>query len=89
MLQTLKGHSSNISSIKAIAFLLDSKLLASIAGDRVIRLWEIGWGGVLQILKGYSRSVNTVAFLSNSKLLALASDNKAVRLWDTGLSIML
>jgi WD40 repeat protein len=46
LLQTLKGHSRDVSSV---AFSLDGKLLAS--SDKTVKLWNAGTGAALQTLE--------------------------------------
>ena len=46
-LRTLKGHSS---TVYAVAFLLDGKLVASVSDDRKVRLWDAATGAALQTL---------------------------------------
>jgi WD40 repeat protein len=76
VLQTLKGHSSSVTSV---AFSHDLKLLASASDDKTIKVWDAAIGSLQQTLKGHSSSVTSVAFSHDSKLLASASDDKTIK----------
>jgi WD40 repeat protein len=78
-LQTLKGHSSDVSSV---AFSHDSTRLASASYDSTVKIWDASSGACLQTLKGHSSIVNSVAFSHDSKRLASASYDSTVKIWD-------
>src|SRR5262245_1728788 len=78
-LRRISGHMSNI---RATAFSPDSRLLASVGDDAVVKLWDTATGRELVTFKGHSQSVKAVAFSSDGKLLVSVSDDGSARLWD-------
>jgi WD40 repeat protein len=78
-LQTLEGHSSEVSSV---AFSHDSTRLASASYDSTVKIWDASSGACLQTLEGHSRSVGSVAFSHDSTRLASASYDCTVKIWD-------
>jgi WD40 repeat protein len=78
-LQTLEGHSSNVSSV---AFSHDSTRLASASDDRTVKICDASSGACLQTLEGHSNYVSSVAFSHDSTRLASASDDRTVKIWD-------
>src|SRR5438445_3760580 len=73
------GHSS---SVEAIAFSPDGRLIASIGGDAALKLWEVSTGRELRTLKGHSAGLTSVAFSPDSKIVASASNDTKIKFWD-------
>lgn len=76
---TLKGDPT---SVNALAFSPDGKVLASTAGGPV-RLWDVAKGAEKARLNGHTLPVSTLAFSRDGKVLASAGGREqSVRLWD-------
>jgi WD40 repeat protein len=78
-LQTLEGHSSQVSSV---TFSHDSTWLASASHDDTIKIWDTGSIPFLKVTKDHSRMVNSVTFSHDLTQLASASSDKTVKIWD-------
>lgn len=63
MLQTLEGH---LHSVLALAFSLDSELVASASDDNTVTLWDLSSGMALKTLNGHSNLVNYRSDLTNA-----------------------
>jgi WD40 repeat protein/serine/threonine protein kinase len=79
----LEGHTAAINSLQ---FSADGRLLASGSNDNTVRVWDVGTGKELSVLKGHGGSVQAITFsadsaASNVKLLSAGYDNE-VKLWD-------
>ena len=74
---TLKRHTS---TIEALAFTPDGKILASGGKDGTIRLWNTSTGN--QTVR-FSSDLNTaLTFSTDGKILASIYDDKRIKLWD-------
>ncbi len=70
---TYKGHTNGINSLK---FSPDSKWIASVSQDSLIKIWDLKAGRLLTDLKGHTASVNTLEFHPNEFLLATGSSDR-------------
>lgn len=83
-LQTLEGHSHEV---KSVTFSPNSQLLASASSDCIVKLWNVGAGGVFLRKTLYTTGkttldVNCVAFSHDSQLLA-SGNRLSIDMWDT------
>jgi len=64
-----------------VAFSPDGTQLATVAGDKTVRIWEVGSGREIQkIWRG--KSPDSVAFSPDGRLLATAGFRDGARVWD-------
>ena len=78
--QTLRGHSSEVSSV---AFSPSGKQVASGSYDQTVRIWDVETGTQITTLKGHQEAVWPVAFSPDGKRLASGSYDKTIKIWDT------
>ena len=68
----------------SVAFSPDGRLLASVADDRTLRLWDVATGQPHgPSLTGHRDEIRTVAFSPDGRWVATGSRDGLVRLWDT------
>ena len=77
MLQTLTGHTSEVTSV---SFNLDGHLLASGSEDETVRLWDVNTGQLRKILIGHTQGVRNVTFSPDGCTLA-SGGRGTVLLW--------
>jgi WD40 repeat protein len=78
-LKKLEGHSDGI--IKAI-YSPDGNLIASIAADKMVRLWEGHTGTFIKELRGHRDNVIKANFSSSGSFLMTASLDGSAIIWD-------
>ncbi|KAF3230073.1 hypothetical protein TWF191_000313 [Orbilia oligospora] len=78
LLQKLEGHVS----VRAVAFSLDGKTIASGLDDKTVRLWSAGTGRLIGVLEGHKDPVRRVAFSPSGTVLASVSEDKSIIVWD-------
>jgi WD40 repeat protein len=77
-LRTFKGHNK---TVKAIAFSLDGRLMATGGDDNEVQLWNVRSGLELKRL-GLADHVQYAAFSPDSKRLVTGGADGTVTLWD-------
>jgi predicted NACHT family NTPase len=73
---------TELTSVLAVAFSPDGKVLATGEKDGRVRLWNVITGKELLTLRGHSSAVNSVAWSADSQTLASGSDDNTVKLWN-------
>ena len=73
---------TELTSVLAVAFSPDGKVLATGEKDGRVRLWNVITGKELLTLRGHSNWVNSVAWSGDSQTLASGSDDNTVKLWN-------
>jgi WD40 repeat protein len=78
--RTLIGHSS---VVRSIAFSSDEKLMASVAEDNLINLWNVTTGELLATFtEGNEKELTSVVFSGDDKFLICGSQDKTIKYWD-------
>jgi len=68
--------------IISVAISPDGKWLAPCSDDKVVKLWSMGTGARLAILKGHTNKVRCVTFTTDGNSIISSSSDKTARVWD-------
>jgi hypothetical protein len=77
--RTLEGHRGEV---RAVAYRPDGQQLASGADDGTLRLWEVGSGKLLGMLRGHTSTVLSLSWYADGQRIASASEDGTIRIWD-------
>lgn len=69
--------------IRGLAFSPDGKLLASVGGNPLLRLWDFATGKEVRQIRGGAPSFLAAAFSSDGKKLAAVDSDGVLRFWET------
>ncbi|KAJ5325832.1 uncharacterized protein N7506_008934 [Penicillium brevicompactum] len=69
------------SSIRAVCFSQDGRLLVSGSQDKTLCIWDVTSGNLLNVLKGHSGPLRLITFSADGRLIATAADDLTIRLW--------
>lgn len=79
---TLSGH---LGYVAGVAWSPDGGLLATASTDRTVRVWEVGTGNALRVLRGHSDDVNAVAWMLDGTRVISGGRDGDVRMWDAAI----
>jgi WD40 repeat protein len=76
-----QSGSYQTSTIKALVFSPDGRLLAGLGADNIIRIWDVATGTLLHTLGGYLSTVRTLTFSPDSRWLVTGSGYTTFHFW--------
>jgi WD40 repeat protein len=65
----------------SLAWSPDGGQIVTAGEDKTVRLWDVGKGELVKILRGHTGKVFSVAWSPDGHTIASASEDKTVRLW--------
>jgi WD40 repeat protein len=68
--------------VRQVAFSPDGERLAGACDDGAIRIWKVGSGRSLQVLRGHSGFVASVSFSPDGKTVASSGEDGTIRVWN-------
>jgi WD40 repeat protein len=81
LLRSLEGHASSVS---AVTFSPNGKILATASYDKTVRLWDVATAKTLVTFSAHDNYVLAVAFSPSGKQVASGGADKQVLVWDAG-----
>jgi WD40 repeat protein len=83
LVRTIAARDSSITSLGAIGFSPDGKLLAgALTEAATVRVWDTATGRQVRELRGHTGNVTRLAFSPDGGRLATASEDRMVKVWD-------
>jgi WD40 repeat protein/serine/threonine protein kinase len=79
VVQTLAGHSSTVSAIR---FSSDQKVVATTSWDNTARLWDAATGKRLAVLTGHRAGALNCVFSPDGRTLVTGSDDRTIKFWN-------
>jgi WD40 repeat protein len=64
-----------------VSFSPDGRLVVTASGDEMARLWRVGTGKRVHLLRGHAEFVRDAQFSDDGKLVVTASDDRDARIW--------
>ena len=80
--ETISILEDHTHAVKSVVYSPDGTMLASGAGDKTIRLWDVETKGNIITFEGHTGQVYSVAFSPDGTTLASGSVDGTVLLWD-------
>jgi len=81
LLATWAGHEG---SVHAVRFSADGRHALSGSGDGTLRLWDVGSGECVRVLRGHEGEVRAVSFSPEGRQALSGGRDGTLRLWDVG-----
>lgn len=78
LLRAFQGNSN----VHCVAFSPDGQILASVANDKTIKLWNPHTGEIRHTLKEHPGFFRSVAFSPDGQIIASGSHDKPIKLWN-------
>lgn len=72
--------------VTSVAISPDSRYVAAGSLDKIVRVWDVQTGHLLERLEGHKDSVYSVAFMPDGKTIVSGSLDKTLKLWQLGVS---
>jgi WD40 repeat protein len=72
-------------TLNAIAFAHDGQRIAAVAGENIVRVWDVTTGTPHLALDGHKSGISSVAFAPDAERLATGSNDQTVKLWNLNL----
>lgn len=87
---TFKGHDESVNAVALISInsshistgSTERTLLISASNDKMIKVWDLSDGTLINTLKGHEASVNAVTITPDRKFIVSGSYDRTLKVWD-------